>query len=104
MVKKIVFISLLAILLGFAGCTTDIDINTIKSEDYVGENVQVTGTVRNSVSIGGISGFIVEDETGSIPVSSGSVPEPGTIVEVEGILLEDTVIGYYIQANNWEEN
>jgi hypothetical protein len=56
--------------------------------------------VKNSVKIGSLSGFTLEDETGSISVRSDELPKEGVKVTVSGVLMKDTIFGYYIQAKN----
>lgn len=75
------------------------DINGIKDPDRVGETVKVSGTVKNTIKIGALSGYTLEDETGTIGVSSQSLPEEGTTKTAKGVLMKDTLFGYYIKAN-----
>jgi len=70
----------------------------IKSEDYVGETVKVRGEVKTVVKIGSLSGFTLEDSSGSIPVSSDDLPKEGDKITVKGVLIRDTLFGYYIKS------
>jgi hypothetical protein len=74
------------------------DISEIKSTDYVGKTVRVKGEVKNVLKIGQISGFTIQDETDSIPVSSEELPKEGDTIRVKGILMKDSILGYYIKA------
>ncbi len=99
--KKYYAYLFILIVLFMAGCSPVMDINEVKNEKYVGEEVKVRGTVENSINIGGLSGFtLVEEDGDSILVSSNALPAEGEIVTVNGILKENLLIGYYIQTDN----
>jgi len=89
--KKLI---LVIALLFLVGCVQDI--SDIKDPDNVGKKVTVRGTVEFSVKIGPLSGFTVRDDTGSIGVKSDDLPREGTVVTVSGVLIKDTLLGYYI--------
>jgi hypothetical protein len=91
-------ILLLAACLFLIGCARSI--SDIKNEDMVGEKVTVVGIVKNSVKIGSLSGFTIEDETGSIGVRTDELPKEGDKVTVSGIIIKDNIFGYYIQAKD----
>lgn len=79
------------------GCSQSIE--QIKSEDYVGEEVTVKGEVKKSLKIGDVSGFRLEDDkNNSIKVGSEKLPQEGNTVTVTGVLMDDSLMGYYIQA------
>lgn len=82
----------------FTACSVGTqDISDIKTGDYVDREVSVYGTVGQSIKIGDLSGYIIEDETGSIAVASDSIPAEGDEVRVNGTLKKN-VLGYYIQT------
>lgn len=79
------------------GCTKDI--SEVKSSDYEGKKVTVSGTVDNTIKIGTLSGYTLKDDTGSISVSSEILPAKGDTITVSGTLIRDTIFGYYIKTN-----
>lgn len=88
---------LLALLVLASGCTQKI--SDIKSDDFVGRQVTVAGTVENTLKIGSLSGFmLVDDDSNSIAVSSKALPEEGERALVTGVVIKDTIFGYYIKA------
>ena len=93
---KIIFVILFLLV---AGCSVS-SIDDVKNETNVGKQVTIKGEVTNSVKLGEISGFILEDETGDIKVSSDSLPPEGEIIKVEGTLMKDTLLGYYIKKED----
>ncbi len=92
------FISLLLIVgLLVVGCATQ-SIADIKNENYIGKEVKVQGIVQGSIKIGTISAYSIKDESGeSIGVSSPRLPADGDEVTVKGIVMKDTLFGYYIK-------
>lgn len=92
---KISIIALVGLLL-LTGCAQSID--SVKNQDNIGKKVSVKGDVTETIKIGGLSGYIVEDETGSISVSSEELPAEGDTVRVSGTLIRDTIFGYYIKT------
>ncbi len=74
-------------------------VSSIKMEDQIGETVRVRGEVTNVVKIGSLSGYTLEDTTGTIAVSSEDLPKEGTTVRVKGTLIRDTLFGYYIKVD-----
>jgi hypothetical protein len=94
--KSMLLLLVLASLL-LAGCATQ-SIKEIKSPDYVGKDVMIAGTVESTIKLGGLSGFTLTDKNGdSIGVKSDSLPKEGSTITVRGILIKDTILGYYIQ-------
>lgn len=84
------------------GCT-GIGLTKIKDiqddpESYLGEKVKISGTVYDTLKIGKLSGFRLVDGNDSITVSSGSLPKEGSEVVVEGTVMKEAFIGYYILA------
>lgn len=82
-------------LLLLAGCTQKI--SDIKSTEYVGKTVTVSGVAENPIKLGKISGYTVVDNNGDkVGVSSEDLPSAGDKVTVKGTLMKDTLLGYYI--------
>jgi hypothetical protein len=90
-------IVLLAVLL-LLGCTQRIV--DIKNGYHIGKSVHVSGTAENTIKIGSLSGFSLHQDNESILVSSGTLPEEGDSVSVSGVLIKDTIFGYYIKADS----
>ncbi len=97
MKKVLLIIGLVLSLVLFSGCGAD-KISDIKSEDYIGKEVVVKGIVTDSFKLFGFSGYIVEDKTDNIGVAAERLPAKGDKVTVKGTLMKDTVLGYYIKA------
>lgn len=95
--KYVVMIGLLLLSVIFSGCTTAI--KDVMTEDNVGSKVTVHGTVDNAIKIGDLSGYTIKDETGTIRVSSDELPAEGSSKTVSGVLMHDTLFGYYIKVN-----
>jgi len=76
------------------------DISDVRSDDMIGETVRIKGVVEGGISIGKISAFTVQDSTGKIGVSANVVPTTGSSVTVSGVLMKDTIFGYYIKADD----
>ena len=95
--KKIIIIILIFSLLLLTACAQSI--SEVKDPQYVGKKVTVSGTVKTSFKLGSVSGYILEDKTGSISVSSEELPKEGAQKRVTGILIKDTIFGYYIKAD-----
>lgn len=87
---------LLSALFLLTACVQSIE--EIKNPDNVGKKVTVSGTVKTTFKLGSLSGYILEDETGSISVSSVDLPKEGTKKTVRGVLIKDTIFGYYIKV------
>src|SRR3989344_5696906 len=90
-----VFLLLLVLLL-LTACASSIE--EVKNPDNVGRKVTVSGTVKTTFKFGSLSGYVVEDETGSIGVSSEELPQEGTQERVSGVLMKDTLFGYYVKV------
>ena len=88
--------SLLFILL-IIGCTRVQNISDIKTEENIDTQVMVKGIVSSSIKLGDLSGYTIADDTGSIFVSSDSLPADDSEVIATGI-LKRTILGYYIET------
>ncbi|MGM5482726.1 MAG: hypothetical protein ACQESF_04655 [Nanobdellota archaeon] len=97
--SSLILFLLIVVMTVTSGCTTTIAIEDVKNQDNVGKTVSVYGTVKNTINIGELSGYTIEDETDTISVSSESLPEEGTKIRVTGTLVKDTLFGYYIKAD-----
>ena len=101
---RVLFIVLAAVLL--FGCAFEvIKIEQIKAnpEKYLGEKVTLRGTVEDSVKLGELSGFTLDDGTGQIFVSSDSLPAEGKEVTVQGTVMKQSILfstHYYILAKD----
>lgn len=94
--KKILAFLLLSVVL-ISGCA--MKIVDITKEENVGKTFTVSGTVSNSIKIGPISGYTLTDDTGTIGVGTQNLPTEGEKVTVTGILIKDTIFGYYLKPN-----
>lgn len=74
-------------------------IEDVKTEENIGKTVSVRGEVKNVIKIGELSAYTLEDETGTIAVSTDDLPEEGETVTARGTLIRDTIFGYYIKVN-----
>lgn len=97
--RPVLFIfSLVLVTLLLSGCIAT-SIKNVKNPDRVGDTVIVSGTVQNTMKIGELSGFTLEDKTDTISVSSESLPKEGTRTTVKGTLMKDALFGYYIKVS-----
>lgn len=80
--------------------TTTKSIAEIRSEDYIGKSVSLSGTVEGSIKLGEFSGYILNDGENKIFVSSNKLPEEGSKTSVKGIVMKEIVIGYYLKAED----
>ncbi|MGE0793204.1 MAG: hypothetical protein AB7V77_03440 [Candidatus Woesearchaeota archaeon] len=96
--KKLILGLFLIVTLFLVGCGVD-KISDIKSSDYVGKKVTVSGVVENTIKLGDLSGYTISDGDESIFVSSDALPKEGTNERVSGILMKN-LLGYYIQTDN----
>lgn len=74
-------------------------INDIKTSEKIGDTVRVRGEVTSVIKIGELSGYMIEDSSGSIAVSSEDLPKEGEVITVKGTLIRDSIFGYYIKVN-----
>lgn len=96
--NSLLIIGLLFAMIFIYGCTAT-TIKDVKDQDFVGKRVTVSGTVQNTIKLGALSGYTIKDKTDSIGVSSESLPTEGSEIHVTGILMKDTIFGYYIKAD-----
>jgi len=95
---NLLIISLLFAIIFISGCMAT-TIKNVKNPDYIGKTVAISGTVQNTIKIGELSGFTIKDETDTIGVSSDNLPAEGNKITVRGILMRDTLLGYYIKVD-----
>ena len=94
--RQTIALALIATLLLLTGCTTSIE--DAKTPDHVGDTVLLTGTAKHPTKIGGLSGYILEDETSTIPVATEDLPQEGAEVTENGPVIHDTTLGKYLKA------
>src|SRR5262249_35468894 len=84
------------------GCVQVTALGDIKAnpDKYVGKEVTVKGNITSSIKLGQLSGFNLEDGTGTIGVKSDTLPPVGSETTVKGTVVKDTVFGYYILASD----
>jgi aspartyl/asparaginyl-tRNA synthetase len=90
------------LIIGLLIATTACSVKTIadvKNTENVGKKVTVQGKVDSSFKLGSLSGYSVKDDTDTIGVSAQNLPKDGETVTVTGILMKDTIFGYYIKAD-----
>ncbi len=92
--NKIIILIVLVIFL--VACTKSIE--EVKKPENIGKKVTVSGTVKNTFKLGELSGYTLEDETGKIGITSKELPEENTKKTTTGILMRDSLFGYYIAA------
>jgi hypothetical protein len=91
---------IIGLLLGTTACgLLSEKISSIKTEANVGKQFTVDGIVMSSFKIGSLSGYTLKDSTGEIGVSSQTLPKVNTTMVVTGVLMKDSIFGYYIKAN-----
>jgi outer membrane biogenesis lipoprotein LolB len=88
-------LAILAALL-LTGCTTSVE--DAKTEEKVGDTVTLVGTAKSPTKIGPLSGYVLEGQTGTIPVATEDLPEHNQKVRVSGTVMRDTILGYYLKA------
>ena len=86
--KNILLILILLSAVILTGCMSQ-SIADVKTSDNVGKTVKVTGTVENTMKLGSLSGYTLKDDTGTISVSSESLPKEGDTITVKGTLIKD---------------
>ncbi|MCP4648363.1 MAG: hypothetical protein GY852_11650 [bacterium] len=97
--KKI--FALMLVCLFLVGCTQTTSIEELNENpaEYAGKEVNVHGTVQNTVKLGKLSGYtLVDDEGHGVKVSSASLPAEGKEITVSGLFVQDSLFGYYIQV------
>ncbi|MGV8151234.1 MAG: hypothetical protein ACP5NV_05910 [Candidatus Woesearchaeota archaeon] len=98
--KNVAFLLLFFVGLTFLSACSVQKISDVKNDDLVGEKVTVRGIVDSTIKIGSISGYVLSDDSGTIAVSSESLPVEGKELTVSGVLIKDTLFGYYIKVND----
>jgi hypothetical protein len=68
------------------------------TKDHLGEQVYVRGTVKDSFKLGKFSGFELVDDNGAVLVSSDELPKEGTEVVIQGTVMKEMFVGYYLLA------
>ena len=96
--KIIVVLVFFVFILFLAGCVVSMDIYKVKTKNFVGKDVTVTGIVQGTVKIGSVSAYILKDDTAEIGVITSRIPNKGDRVTVSGVVMKDTIFGYYIKA------
>jgi hypothetical protein len=94
----VILVGLLVIVTFISGCVAT-NIANVKNQDNVGKKVIISGMVQNTIKIGTLSRYTIKDATDTISVSSKSLPKEGDKIRVTGILMKDTILGYYIKAD-----
>lgn len=95
MVKKYALLVLLVATLLISGCAQSVA--EVKTQENIGEEVRVKGTVDQTLKIGSISGYTLLGEDGErIAVKSDEIPQEGEEITVRGVLQEEILIGYVI--------
>ncbi len=92
---------LLAVSMLFFGCVGQpISLKELNDNpgDYLGQEVTVTGTVKDTLKLGQLSGYTLTDGEVVVKVSSKSLPEEGKNIMVTGVWTRDTIFGYYLLA------
>ena len=80
------------------GCASE-DLKKIKTAENVGKNVTVKGTVESTYKMGQLSGYTIKDKNGEpLQVKSATLPKEGSVATVKGVLMKDSIFGYYLQA------
>ncbi|MFA6088241.1 MAG: hypothetical protein WC755_00125 [Candidatus Woesearchaeota archaeon] len=97
--KKILTIILLVLVSALLfGCAVT-KVADIKKEDMIGKTVSIHGTVKSTFKLGSLSGYTMTMEDGELLVSSKSLPAEGKEMSVKGVVMKDSIIQYYIKAN-----
>lgn len=94
--NSLIIICLLFAIIFISGCVSTA-IKDVKNADYVGKKVTIIGTVQNTIRLGDLSGYTIQDNTDTIIVSSTSLPKEGSEIRITGTLMKDTILGYYIK-------
>jgi hypothetical protein len=95
---RIALVILTLTVLMLSSCASKI--SDVQDESHIGKQVKVRGTAENTVKLGKISGFTLTDDSGHIRIGSEELPKEGSVVEVRGVLIKDSLLGYYIKADS----
>lgn len=99
MKKTLIFIMLVLAVLTLSGCSTQ-TIQEIKNQEHVGKTVAVRGEVTATIKLGPISGYTLTDSNkDTIGVATNDLPKEGSTVTAKGVLMKDTLLGYYIKTD-----
>jgi PBP1b-binding outer membrane lipoprotein LpoB len=95
--KKVILVILMTALF-LTACAQSIA--SVKSNEYIGEEVVVKGEVKDAVIIGQFSGYtIIDNSDEEIFIASETVPSEGSKVRIKGTLKEVPLgFAYYIEA------
>lgn len=85
-------------MLALAGCGAKISDIKDNADDYIGKEIAISGTAKNSMKLGALSGFTLEQDGDTIPVASSKLPDEGEKVTVKGTVNKG-LLGTYIQAS-----
>jgi aspartyl/asparaginyl-tRNA synthetase len=96
--KAILAFLMIGLLIATTACSVK-TIADVKKDENVGKKVTVQGNVESSIKIGSLSGYRVKDDTDTIGVLAQTLPKEGETVKVTGILMKDSLFGYYIKAD-----
>ncbi|MGV8086812.1 MAG: hypothetical protein ACP5N1_04220 [Candidatus Woesearchaeota archaeon] len=97
--KKILLVLVLIGLMFVATACGAQKISDVKNTENVGKKVTVSGIVETTIKLGSLSGYTLKDDTGTISVSTEKLPSEGDKITVTGVLVKDTILGYYIKVN-----
>jgi hypothetical protein len=96
------YIVLLAIALIAVACIPLAVSDVTKAPDnYLDQKITVSGTVQNTVKLGDLSGYTLQDPAQSdavIKVSAKRLPAEGDKITVKGLWTHDSLFGYYLKA------
>jgi PKD repeat protein len=98
MKKVLITFLIIGLLIAATACSVK-TIADVKKAENVGKTFTVQGNVQTTLKIGTLSGYRLKDATDSIVVSAQNLPKENTTITVTGILMQDTIFGYYIKAN-----
>jgi len=94
--KTIKIISIVLVLFLFTGCAQTIA--EVKKDENIDKKVVVDGVVVESIKLGTISGYLLQDvNNDTIYVSSTEIPAKSTEVRASGVLKKKPIVGYYIE-------
>lgn len=102
--KLLVLLVASALLLGCTGAPAT-KISDVKTdpEKYLGEKITLRGTVKESVKLGELSVFTLDDGTGTFAVSSELIPPAGRNATVTGTVMSQNIFmstHYYLLAKD----
>lgn len=100
--KSIIFLLIILATI-LISCTTEIkDINYF-SDDLIGKNLAVRGKIIEEIEVGGINGYTIQDDTGSISVRTTKKYKVGSTVTVNGKVQKSPLGSYYIDTRSLRE-